>query len=447
VRDVAATAVALGLAVAAVAAPGTARAELRKGPYLQNVTPTGITVMWEVRSPAPGRVTVEGPALPAGGKVIAVAPTAIAEVVVDGLRPAARYRYTVEVAGEDAVRGELATAPEHGASAPFSFVVFGDYGGGSETHRRVIERVMTEVPDFVLGTGDAVPQTGTKEAWQELFVVEQPLLRDNPIFPTIGNHDRSGPNKSIENYRAYFSLPASSPEPERYYAFQYGNSKFIVLDSNTGSFALTDETAWLEAELVAARQDPRIRHVFVTMHHPPYSISVHGGQKNLRERWTPLFEKYGVSAVFSGHDHVYQRAEADGVQYFVTGGGGAGTYKVGKRPTSIDRAAVKTFERVHHYLRVTIHGDQIDVAAIRADGTLIETTTWTEPVSGPREAAPALPEPVGRAQPPVPAPPPVVTHAAAMPPEGDRFALAGVAGGVAAVLGAILFWVALRRRA
>ena len=36
-------------------------------------------------------------------------------------------------------------------------------------------------------------------------------------------------------------------------------------------------TAWLERELIAARQDPQLRHIFVVMHHPPFSISLHGG--------------------------------------------------------------------------------------------------------------------------------------------------------------------------
>ena len=95
---------------------------------------------------------------------------------------------------------------------------------------------------------------------------------------------------------------------------------FLVLDSNAYSFALTDQTVWIEQQLQAARLDPEIKHIFVSMHHPPYSISLHGGQAELREAWTPLFEEYGVAAVFSGHDHVYSRAEKNGVHYFVSGG-------------------------------------------------------------------------------------------------------------------------------
>jgi hypothetical protein len=114
------------------------------------------------------------------------------------------------------------------------------------------------------------------------------------------------------------------------------------------------------------------------MHHPPFSISLHGGAADLRERWTPLFEQYDVSAVFSGHDHVYSRAEHNSVHYFVSGGGGAPLYPRRPKSNPIDLAAVKKFERVLHYLRITVTGNRLEVTAIRADGTIIETTTWSD---------------------------------------------------------------------
>ena len=76
------------------------------------------------------------------------------------------------------------------------------------------------------------------------------------------------------------------------------------------------------------------------MHHPPFSISLHGGSRDLRERWAPLFEKYQVTAVFSGHDHVYERAEHEGIRYFVSGGGGAPLYPRRPHPSPVDLEAV-----------------------------------------------------------------------------------------------------------
>ena len=171
------------------------------------------------------------------------------------------------------------------------------------------------------------------------------------------------------------------------------------------------------------------------MHHPPFSISLHGGQAELREAWTPLFEKYQVAAVFSGHDHVYSRAEHSGVRYFVSGGGGAPLYPRKARSSRIDVQATQNFERVNHYLKVHVYGDLIEVTAIRADGTIIETSSWGTP------PAPGTPL-VARAGAPSPAragaPPP----AAARPSVGGRsVGLFGILGGAIVLLaaGAIVF--------
>jgi predicted phosphodiesterase len=430
--------------VLALATPAVAHADVRwvKGPYLQDAAPTSITILFETGESLPGKVVVSGPD---GDHEVAASDGTRHEIVVDGLRPATRYRYTVTCGGASQ-SGELTTAPEPGTDAPLTFVVYGDTREYAEQHRRVMERIRNEVPDFLLGTGDMVDEGSHEEQWQTFFDIEGPLLRDNVLYPAVGNHDRQGRGRTADNYRGWFAVPENSPDPERYYAFTYGASRFLVLDSNSYSFALTDQTAWLEKELAAARDDRRVRHIFVVMHHPPYSISLHGGQRDLRERWTPLFEKYGVAAVFSGHDHVYERAEANGMRYFVTGGGGAPLYPKKAHPSQIDVDAVKYFERVNHYLRVHVVGDQIEVTAIRVDGTPIETTTWSD-ARGPAVAVSAAGGPVAA---PAPPPPPSVappsTPSTPVDAEAGRSSVGWtVAAGAVLVLGALAaLWRALR---
>lgn len=358
------------------AAPADAgKEQLKKGPYLQNVAPTSISIMWETSSAEPATLHVTGPGV---DKTIEVKAARRQEVEVTGLAPSTRYSYQVTV-GDRVQSGELATAPEEGSQSPFTFVVYGDTRSQMGPHRRITERVRDEVPDFLLGTGDFVDEGGKEAQWQQFFEIERELLRDNVLFPSVGNHDRQGRGRTADAWRSHFAVPENSPDPERYYAFTYGNSRFLVLDSNMYSFALTDQTSWLERQLQSARQDAGIQHVFVVMHHPPYSVSLHGGHRDLRERWTPLYEKYGVDAVFSGHDHVYSRADRGGVRYFVTGGGGAPLYPRSPRASAIDKDATKYFERVNHFLRVHIWGELVEVTAVRTDGTVIETTTWGSP--------------------------------------------------------------------
>jgi len=343
-----------------------------KGPYLQNVSKSSVTVMWESRHESTCRVELLGhDGAPTRG--IESEQENVHEVVVDGLEPGKRYKYAVDCASERAT-GEFATAPDH--SAPFMFVAFGDSRSYVGQHLAVVERVRREVPDFILGTGDMVNQGSSSEDWQQFFDIERDLLHENVLFPSLGNHDRQGRGRTADNYRKYFAVPENAPNPERYYAFSYGNSRFLVLDSNAYSFSLTDQAAWIEQQLRAARMDKRVKHIFVSMHHPPFSISLHGGHKQLRDAWTPMFEKYGVDAVFSGHDHNYQRAERSGVHYFVTGGGGAPLYPRSKRASELDKSAVKYLERTNHYLRVHIIGEYVEVTAFRTDGTVMESMSW-----------------------------------------------------------------------
>jgi 3',5'-cyclic AMP phosphodiesterase CpdA len=422
-------------ALAAVAGGAEAGPRMLKGPYLQDVAPTSIRLLWQLEEARPARVLVEGPG---GRRELAIAAAWLSEAAIGGLAPSSRYRYRV-VVDDRSWEGELATAPPRGQDVPITFAVLGDSRYGVEPHRRIVERIAREAPAFVLGTGDVVDEGSRQDQWQQFFDVQGALMHERVYYPAVGNHDRQGRGRTADNYRSYFAVPESAGDAERYYAFTYATSRFLVLDSNVSSFALTDQTAWLERELIAARQDAGVRHVFVVMHHPPYSISLHGGAKELRERWGPLFERYGVSAVFSGHDHVYERAERDGVRYFVTGGGGAALYP--KRPKSdpLDAEAVQRFERAFHYLRVAITGRRVEVTGIRIDGTAIETTSWTD-------AAAALPA-RSRPQPPQPAsasagaPPPTAASAGAPPP--SALAIAEAPAVPAAGGGSPFLWLGL----
>jgi predicted phosphodiesterase len=419
--------------------------KMLKGPYLQDLAPTSITVMWQLEKPAPAKLVVTGPG---GERVREVTAMRIAEATVDGLVASSRYRYRVEVDGASWA-GEFATAPPVGKDVPFQFIVVGDSRDGMEMHRRVVERMSQEVPDFVLGTGDMVDDGSRQDEWQQFFDVENRLLRDNVYFPAVGNHDRQGRGRTADTYRSYFSVPENGRDTERYYAFSYASARFIILDSNMSNFALVDQTSWLERELMAARQDPSVHHIFAVMHHPTYSISLHGGARELRDRWGPLFEKYQVSTIFSGHDHVYERAERNGIRYFVTGGGGAPVYPRRPNPSKIDSEAVKKFERVYHYLRVIVTGRRIEVSGIRTDGTIIETTTWMEGPTATVAAATAKPGPAKQLA--AGAPQPMVVPPAAINPAptdddggGSLFWIA--IGGVGLLLAAACVVVVTLRR-
>ena len=78
--------------VMASAAPVMAAPKMVKGPYLQDLAPTSITVMWQLDEDVPAKLLVEGPG---GPKTIDVPADHIAEARIEGLQPSTRYRYRV----------------------------------------------------------------------------------------------------------------------------------------------------------------------------------------------------------------------------------------------------------------------------------------------------------------------------------------------------------------
>jgi acid phosphatase type 7 len=372
----AATFVVAALATAACGQSADA-GPMRKGPYLQDLEPDAVTVMWQLADPQPSALIVDadGSAAP---RRLAVPAMPVAAIRVDGLSPHTHYRYRVEAAGQS-WPGELTTAAAPGDDVPLTIIALGDSRDGPSTHRRLLARAALDHPDIILGNGDIVADGSRETDWQDFFLSAGDVLRDVVYYPTLGNHERHVGAPAPAGYREYFAVPGSpAGETADYYVCSYGTTRIVMLDSTAGRAEIEAETAWLDRELAAARRDPAIRHVIVAMHYAMFSVGHHGGTAWLRDRWTPLFERAGVTMVISGHDHAYERAEHGGVHYFVSGGGGAPLYDRASAPAAADADAVITYEATWHYLRVKLAGDHVEVAGVRADGTVIETTSWSD---------------------------------------------------------------------
>jgi Purple acid Phosphatase, N-terminal domain/Calcineurin-like phosphoesterase len=99
------------------------------------------------------------------------------------------------------------------------------------------------------------------------------------------------------------------------------------------------QTIWLEKTLAQARRDPSVDMIVVFMHQCAMSTSVPGNGSDLgiRQAWLPLFDKYEVDLVLSGHEHDYERT------YPVRGydAGELGTV-VAPNPGQVKGAAVDT---------------------------------------------------------------------------------------------------------
>ena len=69
------------------------------------------------------------------------------------------------------------------------------------------------------------------------------------------------------------------------------------------------QTLWLERTLAEARHDPSVDMIVVFMHQCAMSTSLPGNGSDLgiRRAWLPLFDRYEVDLVLSGHEHDYER--------------------------------------------------------------------------------------------------------------------------------------------
>ncbi len=327
-----------------VARPG----ELIGGPFAVNVGPRSATVAWVMRT------TRQGIVPPTDPKVMKKA-TRADKLTFKGLQPNTTYLYDFKVNGA-ITEGSFKTPPV--GSEPFRFVVYGDTRSRHEVHQRVVDAIVKIEPDFVIHTGDLVATGDDGALWSRFFSIERELLRRTAFFPVVGNHEH--------NSSQYFMFLQARP----YYAFDWGSAHFIVLDTDFGNIPdkakfWREQLEWLENDL-AKNQRAALR--FVIFHHPPYSAMKKRGINADTVKFVPLFEKYGVNAVFSGHDHAYERFTQNGVHYIVTGGGGAPLYDVDTPLPGI----TQKLEKTEHFVDVKVDGGRAAIEALALDGRRID---------------------------------------------------------------------------
>lgn len=365
-RRVGAAAAAAALLTLAIA--GSARAAtFTKGPYLQALGPTGVTVKLELSEAQAAKVEVF-----AAGSDKPVASGAsdgssyFQAVRLDGLTAGTAYEYRVTSASTEAVSGRFTTAPA--GDPPFRFLVYGDSRTDPAAHA-VVTRNLEKAPgEFLINTGDMVMSGKDDRDWRSFFEIERALLRDRCVFAAVGNHELSrGDPASGAAFLRYFGAVEEGRVGHRLYgSFRWSNTRFFLLnamDEWTG-----EEREWLRAELDEALVEPGLLHRIAVLHHGPFSSGPHGGNAALaRGGVIEMMRDRKVDLVFAGHDHVYERGVGDGLKYVITGGAGAPLYekKGAARETIV-------FEAVHHFVEAAIDGDKVKLVARRASGSVIE---------------------------------------------------------------------------
>jgi tartrate-resistant acid phosphatase type 5 len=359
---------------------------------------------------------------------------------VAGLSPDTRYRYEVIVKGETwgaderwdwtpgteqglVQRGgryinEFRTHPDPARepSGAFTFIVLGDYGTGirkssPKRRQREVADAMQRVFDehevrLIITAGDNIyagnrilglpvgAQGDEDDDW--FFTFFQPyryMINRVPVYPCIGNHDsaetedRDDRDQLLDNL--YLNERIASDEasgrasvgPGLFYRFRYGRDvEFICLDTSKEGFfrgkrlfEYPKHWEWIEHTF---EPDPTVRWRIPFCHHPPFCAGPQHHNTDGMEKLLPLFERGGVRAMFSGHEHNFQHSHHGGMDYFVTG---AGSKLRRGSPDDFEGAHTVSWSDNAHFLLVTISGSTMRVRAIGelTDGEVRDLPRYT----------------------------------------------------------------------
>ena len=240
------------------------------------------------------------------------------------------------------------------------FAAIGDNGDGSREQYDVASQMTAWHQkfsyDMVIMLGDNMYGRQQPRDFEEKFERPYKTLLDAGVkfYAALGNHDE----QTNVKYKPF------NMDGERYYTYSTKNVRFFVLDSD---YMDPKQLQWIEKELKSSGSDWKICY----FHHPLYSSGGrHGSEVDLRVLVEPLFIKYGVNVVYSGHDHIYERLKPQkGIYYFVSGA--AGQLRRGDlRRTDLTAAG---YDQDQSFMLNEIEKDELYFQAISRTGKTVDS--------------------------------------------------------------------------
>jgi len=241
------------------------------------------------------------------------------------------------------------------------FAIIGDSGTGSSAQYSVAKQLIAARAafpyEFVLMLGDNLYSGSGEKDYRKKFEEPYKPLLDGGVkfYAALGNHD----NANEKMYKPF------NMNGERFYTFKpRPGFRIFALDSNYMDRSQLD---WLEKELAASGSDWKV----VFFHHPLYSSGgTHGSDEELRAQLEPLFLKYGVDVVLSGHEHFYERIKPQkGIYYFVSGGAG----KLRKGDVGKTSLTARAYDTGYHFMLAELGKTAMNFQTINQEGKIIDS--------------------------------------------------------------------------
>lgn len=241
------------------------------------------------------------------------------------------------------------------------FGVIGDTGtGGSAQYAigKLLAEARNRFPyEFVIMLGDNMYGGESPADFVNKFEKPYKPILDAGVkfFATLGNHDEPS-----QRFYKPFNMNGN-----RYYTFTKGDAEFFVLDS---TYMTPMQVDWLQDKLSASKARWKVAY----FHHPLYSSGEkHGSEDDLRALVEPLFVKYGLDVVFSGHEHFYERVKPQKGIYYFTAGGSAKL-----RAGNIARSSALTekgFDADNSFMLVELTKDRLQFDTISRTSQLVDS--------------------------------------------------------------------------
>lgn len=307
--------------------------EILVKPYLQDAEPTSIKVLWETNVNQTS--IVEWGLTPKLGKTSSGFSTKVNyensflhEVELTGLKRFTVYYYRVKTGKIKSDIYQFKTPPFANQKESFNLIAMSDMQYDHRQPEKFQEVVNEGVIKFlenefeghvpenlalVMIPGDLVENGAKYYQWKDHFFKQSAnLFSQVPVYPVLGNHERNS-----NFYFKYFTLPenGSPAYHEHWWYKDYGNTRIIGLNSNSGYRDLKEQFKWLKDVLEDTAKNNDIDFVFAQLHHPHKSELWIPGEEEPSGKVVKMLEAFTEtsgkpSLHFFGHTHGYSRGQS-----------------------------------------------------------------------------------------------------------------------------------------